>query len=63
MILNVIGMIVFRQIFLAVGLHLYNDPVIIYWCYPTAWIVTAALSWGYYALKKDQLFVKRGERA
>ena len=63
MILNVIGMIVFRQIFLAVGLHLYNDPVIIYWCYPTAWIVTAALSWGYYALKKDQFFVKRGERA
>ena len=56
MILNVIGMIVFRQIFLAICLRIWHDPRVIYWCYPTAWIVTAGLSMAYYMLKKNEFF-------
>lgn len=56
MILNLIGMIGCRQLFLAITMRL-QEPKIenIYYCYPIAWVTTLALLLGYYLLVRSQL--------
>lgn len=54
MILGILGMVVIRQIWLAVSLS-YNYTIQnVYWCYPIGWIAATLLEYGYYhfAIKK-----------
>lgn len=56
MILSLIGMVVVRQVFLAVTMS-GPEPDIrnIYYCYPIAWVVTTALLIGYYLLVRRRM--------
>lgn len=58
MFLSLIGMIVVRQIFLAVSMHIHPSIVNIYIGYPLAWVVTAILTVLYYQRVKGRLCVK-----
>jgi len=54
MVLSLIGMVVVRQIYLAISMRVAPSIENIYFCYPMAWGVTAALVFIYYQIvKKD----------
>ena len=57
MVLNVVGMIVLRQIYLAVTLLHAATPNIyhIYYAYPLTWAATLVMLIVYYLLVKNQL--------
>lgn len=59
MALSLIGMIVVRQIFLAVSMHFNHSIVNIYIGYPLAWVVTAVLTFLYYQRVKGRLYGKQ----
>lgn len=48
MVLNIIGMVLVRQIYLAVSMQQSPDMIHIFRCYPIAWGATALLLIGYY---------------
>lgn len=54
MILSLIGMVVVRQIYLAVSMSVNQTIENVYFCYPMAWGVTAALIFIYYQIVKKR---------
>jgi len=56
MLLSLTGMVVCRQIYLAVTMRTPNPNLLhIYYCYPIAWAATLVLILGYYLLVRNQL--------
>jgi len=55
MFLSLAGMVVIRQIFLAVSMQINYSVTNIYYCYPIAWGATAIMIFGYYRIKSRQL--------
>lgn len=55
MVLSLIGMVVLRQVFLAVAMGCSRSIVNIYVCYPLAWAATLLLLSGYYLLIRRDL--------
>ena len=54
MILSLTGMVVVRQIYLAVSMSINRTIENVYFCYPMAWGVTAALIFIYYQIVKKR---------
>ena len=48
MVLSVLGMIVVRQIFLAVTMPRFHAIELMYICFPVGWVATVLLLLGYY---------------
>lgn len=49
MCFNIFGMVVFRQIYLYIGLVIFHQSIqYIYWCYPICWIISTVLTYLYY---------------
>lgn len=56
MVLNLVGMVVVRQIFLSITMNVANPAIEqIYYCYPIAWVATAAMLFIYYLAVRDSL--------
>ena len=53
-VLSLVGMIGFRQIFLAVSMKIHPVITNIYWCYPIAWGSTMLLIYCYYRFVKSR---------
>ena len=52
MLLSLFGMVVVRQVYLAIALAIEHRIALVFWGYPIAWITTAVLTFGYYLLKR-----------
>ncbi len=52
MFLSLFGMVVVRQIYLAVALAIEHRIALVFWGYPIAWCTTAALTFGYYLFRR-----------
>jgi len=58
MLLSLLGMVVLRQLYLAVALAIEHRIELVFWGYPIAWIATTALTTGYYLLRRKSYEAK-----
>lgn len=56
LLLSMFGMIIVRQLYLAVSMSIHPSIIHIYICYPLAWGVTAILSFAYYQKVKGRYY-------
>lgn len=52
MFLSLFGMVVVRQVYLAIALSIQHRITLVFWGYPIAWGATTALTVGYYLLRR-----------